>query len=86
MLDPYHLKLARRARVQLISAVVFAALTILALLVPAWIEEVSGLSPDGGGGELELLLAVPFGLVSVFLGALAWRTRRRLRATDAGAV
>jgi len=46
-----------------------------------WIEEVTGLSPDGGSGETELLLAVPFGLASIFLGVLMYRTRQKIAAT-----
>jgi hypothetical protein len=74
-------KLARRARVQLISALMFAAATLLAIVAPVWIEEASGLSPDGGSGELELLLTIPFGSVSVALGFMTWRTKRQLLAT-----
>jgi hypothetical protein len=76
-------KLSRRARWQLILAVVFFALTVLALVVPMWIEEVTGLSPDGGSGETELLLAVPFGLASMVLGVLTYRTRRKIAASRA---
>jgi hypothetical protein len=70
-------RLARRGRLQVALTIAFAVLTVVATAVPMWIERVSGFSPDGGNGELELLLAVPFGLGSVVLGVLAWRTRRR---------
>ena len=70
-------KLLRRGRLQLALTVAFGILTILAVAVPMWIEEVSGLSPDGGNGELELLLAIPFGIASLVLGVLTWRTRRQ---------
>jgi hypothetical protein len=56
---------------------IFALLAVAALVVPPWIEGISGQSPDGGNGELEALLAIPFGLASVVLGVLAWRRRRR---------
>jgi hypothetical protein len=69
---------ARRARLQLIAAIVFATLLVLALVIPVWIEELTGLSPDGGNGEFELLLAVPFGVLSVAFGILTWRSRRLL--------
>ena len=68
---PFH-----RDRWQLILSAVFFVLTLLALIVPVWIEEVTGRSPDGGNGELELLLAVPFGIAALVLGALGWRSRR----------
>ena len=72
---------SRRARWQLILAGIFLALTALALIVPMWIEDLTGRSPDGGNGELELLLAVPFGLAAVVLGALGWRSRRAEQAS-----
>lgn len=67
---------SRRSRWQLILSAVFLGLTLLALVVPVWIEELMGRSPDGGNGELELLLAVPFGVAALVLGALGWRSRR----------
>jgi hypothetical protein len=76
-------KLSLRARWQLILAVTFFALTVLAIVVPMWIEEVTGLSPDGGSGETELLLAVPLGLASIVLGILTHRTRRKIAASRA---
>jgi hypothetical protein len=81
--NPTVKKLSLRARWQLILAVIFFALTVLALVVPMWIEEVTGLSPDSGSGETELLLAVPFGLASIVLGVLTYRTRRKIAATQA---
>ena len=72
-------KLARRARLQLVFALISAGLTVLAAIVPVWIEEVTGLEPDGGNGELEWLLAVVFGLVSIVFGVLCYRTRRQLK-------
>jgi hypothetical protein len=81
--NPTVKKLSLRARWQLILAITFFALTVLALVVPMWIEEVTGLSPDGGSGETELLLAVPFGLVSIVLGVLTYHTRRKIAATRA---
>lgn len=69
------------ARLQTVLAIVFAALTVLALVIPVWIEEVTGFSPDGGNGELELLLAAPFGITSIVLGILAWRSQRRVMIT-----
>jgi hypothetical protein len=69
---------ARRARWQLILAIVAAVLAVLAIVVPMWIEEVSGLEPDGGDGSLELLLPIAFAVPALALGGLSWRTRRRL--------
>lgn len=73
-----HDRLARRARLQLIGAIGCAVLTIAAFAVPEWIEGVTTLEPDGGGGELEWLLAAAFGVTSVVFGVLTFRTRQLL--------
>lgn len=52
---------------------------MLAAISPVWIEEFTGLEPDGGNGALEWLLAVGFGLVGVELGVLCHRTRQQLK-------
>jgi len=80
MIEESGRKLRRLAWIQLALTVVFAVLTVLAVAVPMWIEEVSGQSPDGGNGEVELLLAIPFGVASLIFGALTWRSRQRLAA------
>ena len=81
--DGVRARAARRARLELVFAVVFAVLTLLAVAIPMWIEETTGLSPDGGNGETELWLGVPFGVIAVVLAALSWRSRRRVvDATD----
>ncbi|HEY5979583.1 MAG TPA: hypothetical protein VIT41_08105 [Microlunatus sp.] len=54
-------------------------MTMLAAISPVWIEEFTGLEPDGGNGALEWLLAVGFGLVGVELGVLCHRTRQQLK-------
>jgi hypothetical protein len=80
MVDKSQTKMRRLARIQLALAAIFAVLTILAVAVPMWIEEVSGFSPDSGSGEAELWLAVPFGVACLVCGALTWHSRRRLAA------
>lgn len=72
-------KLTRRARLHLVFALVSAGLTMLAVAIPAWIEEITGIEPDGGGGEFEWLLAVVFCLVGIGFGVLCYRTRRQLK-------
>jgi len=71
-------RLARRARLQLILTAIAVGLTVLAFAVPMWIEEFTSFEPDGGSGELELLLPIPFAVAAIVLGALTLRTRRRL--------
>jgi hypothetical protein len=72
-------RLTRRARLQLVLALACAGLTVLAIAVPMWIEEFTGLEPDGGGGALEWALAIPFATAAVALGGLTVRTRGGLR-------
>ena len=76
-------RLFRRYRLCVIFAVVSAFLTVLAVVVPMWIEELTGLEPDGGTGELEWLLALVPGACSIVLGLLAFRTRRKLATVQA---
>jgi hypothetical protein len=71
-------RLHRRARLQLVLAVVAAALAVLAIAGPMWIEEFTSLEPDGGDGSLELLLPILFAAAAVALGGLSRRTRRKL--------
>ena len=78
--DAARAELRRRARLQFVSAGMCAVLTVLAAVVPRWIEETTALEPDGGSGELEWLLAVVFAVITIVLTLLGQRTRRRLRA------
>jgi hypothetical protein len=68
---------ALRAKATLVLTVVFAVLAVLALAVPLWVEEMTGISPDGGNGEFEAFLALPFGLAAAACGVLSWRSRRQ---------
>jgi hypothetical protein len=74
--------LRRRSRVQMICAIVFAVLTLAALIFPVWIEELTDLFPDNRNGTFELLVAVPFGLASCVLGFLAVRTKKSSAVRD----
>ena len=60
-----------------VSALVLACLT---LLVPAWIEALTGWDPDRGSGGAEWLIA---GALALCAGAAALAARRRLRALSA---
>jgi hypothetical protein len=58
-------------------------LAVLAMAVPDWIEEVSGLHPDGGEGTTEWAIALAFLAVAMAGFALAsreaWWTRAHSR-------
>ena len=72
---------ARRWRVEAILAVLAAALGVLTVIVPAWIEVLTGLDPDAGSGTLEVLIAVGlFGLAA----SAAWAARRHRQGAATG--
>lgn len=71
-----------RGRATPILTVVFGVLAVLALAAPMWIEDTAGLSPDGGNGELEAFLAVPFGVAALTCRLLRWRSRRQHLGTQ----
>ena len=75
--------LARRARLQLIFTIISLGLTVLAAVVPVWIEELTSLEPVGGSGELEWPLAAILGALSIVFGVLTYRTRRQLAGVTA---
>ena len=71
-------RLRRRYRLQVILGIACVILTAAAVILPVWVEEFTGLEPDGGSGEFEWILALIPGLLSIAFGALAYRTRRLL--------
>jgi hypothetical protein len=76
-------RLMRRYRLQVAFAAACAVLTMAAAVLPMWIERLTGLEPDAGSGELEWLLAVAAGALSIAFGVLAYHTRRRLARVQA---
>jgi hypothetical protein len=54
-----------------------AAVFLLTLVVPEWIEVVFRVDPDGGNGSLEWLIAAACALATVGWGFLARRELRR---------
>jgi membrane protein DedA with SNARE-associated domain len=77
-----------RARLQFRACVVFAvigaALAVLTLVWPDWIEVVTGFSPDHGDGSEEGVITVVFAGVAVLAGVLARVRWRRARPTVGG--
>jgi hypothetical protein len=74
-MDP---QLRRRVRVETALAGLSAALFVLTLAFPTWIEAATGLEPDAGSGALEFMIAGALLLLAVASGVLARRDRRRL--------
>ena len=70
-----------RARLEFALAGVFAVLAILTALVPAWIEAVFKVDPDGGSGAIEWLIVAAFGALAM---AAALLGRRHYRVAIAG--
>lgn len=54
-------------------AALSAGLALLTLVMPSWIEELTGIDPDGGNGMVEWLIVLLFGAAAVTLGLLARR-------------
>jgi hypothetical protein len=69
-----------RLRVEAALAAISAALFVLALVFPTWIEAATGLEPDAGSGALELVVSGALLLVAIGSALLARRDRRRLAA------
>jgi len=72
-----------RVRIETILAIVGAALALLTLVWPEWIEAIFGVEPDGGNGSLEWIIAVGFLVVGLGMGLLARHDQRRLRSLSA---
>lgn len=73
-------RLRARVRIEMVLAVISAALCVLTLVFPEWIEELTGLEPDAGSGALEWLVAGVFLVAAVVTAVLARRDYRRLAA------
>jgi hypothetical protein len=71
-------RLHRRMRIEVVLAVISAALCVLTLVFPEWIEELTGLEPDAGSGALEWIISGVFLVSAVVSAVLARRDYRRL--------
>ena len=76
-------RLRVRLRIEVVLAVISAALCVLTLVFPVWIEELTGLEPDAGSGALEWIIAGVFLVAAVVSAVLARRDYRRLAADHA---
>ncbi len=75
-------QLRRRLGIEVVLAVISAALSVLTVVLPDWIEKLTGLEPDAGSGALEWVIAGVFLAAAVVSAALAHRTSRRLATQD----
>jgi hypothetical protein len=73
-------RLRRRLRIEAVLAGISAALCVLTLVTPEWIEALTGLEPDSGSSALEWVLAGVFLVAAVVAAVLARRDYRRLGA------
>jgi hypothetical protein len=71
-------RLRRRLRVEVVLAGLSTVLCVLTLVLPEWIEALTGLEPDAGSGELEWVVAGIFLVGAVVAAVLARRDYRRL--------
>ena len=67
----------RATFVQTIAAIMFAALTLVTIVTPQWIEEVFHIDPDAGSGVLEWLMVLAAGLGALSCAGFAIRGWRR---------
>lgn len=73
--------LRRRLRLEIVLAASSAMLCALTLVIPEWIEELTGgWEPDSGSGALEWIIAGGFLVAAVVSAVLARRDYRRLAA------
>jgi hypothetical protein len=71
---------AYHERIEVVLTIISASLSILTVLFPEWIEELTGLEPDAGSGALEWAIAGIFLAAAVVSALLARRSYRRLAA------
>ena len=76
-------RLQARITIEALLAITCLVLAIVTIVDPEWIEELTGADPDAGSGTIEWLVVIGFGLASIILSRLAWRTARRLHAAMA---
>jgi hypothetical protein len=78
-------RLRSRAHIAVLPAGVGAALFVLTLVFPKWIEAVTRLEPDAGSGALEWIIAGSLLVAAVVSAALAHRDYRHLAASHSDA-
>ena len=69
-----------RFRIEAIAAFFTGALAVVTVVVPDWIEVLTGADPDHGDGSLELVIVVSCGVACVISSVLAWINFRHAHA------
>jgi len=70
-----------RLALETVLAVVFAAIFVVTMVWPDWIELVFGADPDRGSGEAELAIVAGSGVLAVAFivsARMEWRRQRRI--------
>lgn len=75
----YSLPVRARFWAQAAVSAAAAVLLVVTLISREWIEEIFGVDPDGGSGELEWLIVAGLAAVGFALGLTARREWRRPR-------
>jgi hypothetical protein len=70
-----------RFRIEAVITILLAALAIITLIWPDWIEITLGADPDGGSGETEWGVVIMLGIAALIVGLLARRDYRRATLT-----
>ena len=60
-----------RLRIEVVLAIVFAALAVATIIDPHWIEQLFKADPDNGSGDAEWGITLAFGVASVVASLLA---------------
>lgn len=75
-------KLRRQFWVETVVAVISGSLCLITLILPDWIEAVSGWDPDQHDGTVEWAIVATLLLMTIVMLAMADRSWRRLRLAD----
>ena len=65
-----------RPRLEAALCALFSVLTVMTAIWPTWIEEITGLEPDGGSGGTEWGFVLVLGVLAIGFGLLARRHHR----------
>lgn len=66
-----------RSRIEIVIAILLAALAAITLIWPDWIELTFGADPDGGGGATEWGVVIVLAVAALVVGLLARHDYRR---------